>query len=105
MNFYDTIIIFILQHCEIEIQTLQQTVSKFASNASTSLVKNIEIDTLISKGLSVENKAKLSQLTRAYFVKNSEIDTLISKGLSVENKAKLSQLTRADFVTISKLTH
>ena len=36
---------------------------------------------------------------------NSEIDTLISKRISVENKAKLSQPTRADFVTIAKLTH
>ena len=36
---------------------------------------------------------------------NSEIETLISKRLSVENKAKLTQLTRADFVTIAKLTH
>ena len=39
------------------------------------------------------------------FCNNSEIDTLISKRLSVENKVKLSQLTRADFVTIAKLTH
>ena len=39
------------------------------------------------------------------FCNNSEIDTLNSKGLSVENKAKPSQLTRADFVTISRLTH
>ena len=30
---------------------------------------------------------------------------LISERLSVENKAKLSQLTRADFVTIAELTH
>ena len=30
------------------------------------------------------------------FCNNSQIDTLISKWLSVENKAKLSQLTRAD---------
>ena len=33
---------------------------------------------------------------------NSKIDTLISKRLYVENKAKLSQLTRAEFVTIAK---
>ena len=39
------------------------------------------------------------------FCNNSEIDTLISKRLSVENKVKLSQLARADFVTIAKLTH
>ena len=39
------------------------------------------------------------------FCNNSKINTLISKQLSVENKAKLSQLTRADFVTIAKLTH
>ena len=39
------------------------------------------------------------------FCNNSEVDTLISKRLSVENKSKLSQLTRADFVTILKLTH
>ena len=38
------------------------------------------------------------------FCNNSEIDRLISKRLSVENKVKLSQLTRADFVTIAKLT-
>ena len=36
---------------------------------------------------------------------NSQIDTLNSKRLSVENKAKLSQLTRAGFATIAKLTH
>ena len=36
---------------------------------------------------------------------NSEIDTRISKRLSEENKAKLSEPTRADFVTIAKLTH
>ena len=63
------------------------------------------IDILISKRLSVENKAKLSQLTRADFGNYIENNTLISKRLSVENKAKLSQLTKADFVTISKLTH
>ena len=39
------------------------------------------------------------------FYNNIEIDTLISNGLSVENKAKLTQLTWADFVTIAKLTH
>ena len=39
------------------------------------------------------------------FCDNSEIDTLISKRSSVENKAKLSQLTSADFATIAKLTH
>ena len=33
------------------------------------------------------------------FCNNSETDTLISKRLYVENKAKLSQLTRPDFVT------
>ena len=63
---------------------------------------NYGIDTLISKLLSVENKAKLSQPTRAYFV---TIATLISKRLSVENKAKPSQPTRAVVVTIAKLTH
>ena len=36
---------------------------------------------------------------------NSEIYTLISKWLSIEKKAKLSQITRADFVTIAKLKH
>ena len=70
-----------------------------------------EIDTLISKLLSVENKAKLyqletqntssavvenkaklSQLTRSDFVTIIEIDTLISKRFSIENKAKPSQL-------------
>ena len=39
------------------------------------------------------------------FRKNSEFDTLISNRLSVENKAKHSQLTRADFVTIAKTKH
>ena len=39
------------------------------------------------------------------FCDKIEIYTLIPKRLSVENKAKLSQLTRADFVTIAKLTH
>ena len=42
---------------------------------------------------------------KARFYNNSEIDTRISKQLSIENKAKLSQLTRPDFVTIAKLTH
>ena len=36
---------------------------------------------------------------------NSEIDSIISKRLYVENKVKLSQLTRTDFVTIAKLPH
>ena len=35
---------------------------------------------------------KYLQQTRADLCNNSEIDTLISKRLSVENKAKLSQL-------------
>ena len=39
------------------------------------------------------------------FCNNSNIDTLISRRLSVENNAKLSQLTRADFVTMAILTH
>ena len=39
------------------------------------------------------------------FCNNSEIDTLIYKRLCLENKAKLSQLTRADFVRTAKLTH
>ena len=39
------------------------------------------------------------------FCNNSDIATLISKRLSVENKAKLYQLTRADSVAIAKLTH
>ena len=46
----------------------------------------------------------LSQ-NKGRFCNNSEIDTLISKRFSVENKAKLSQLTRADFVTIANWTH
>ena len=36
---------------------------------------------------------------------NSDIYALVSKRLSVENKANLSQLTRADFVTIATFTH
>ena len=43
--------------------------------------------------------------TRCRFRNNSEIETLILKRSSVENKAKLSQLARAAFVTIAKLTH
>ena len=39
------------------------------------------------------------------FCNNSEIEIQFSKRLSVENKAKLSQLTRTDFLTIAKLTH
>ena len=39
------------------------------------------------------------------FCNHSKIDTLISKRLTVENKAKLSQLTRAFFGTLAKLTH
>ena len=46
-----------------------------------------------------------SSAIKGRFCNNSEIDTLISKRSSVENKAKLSQLTRADFVTIARLTH
>ena len=43
---------------------------------------------------------------KGWFCNNSEIYTLISKRLYVENKAKLSQLTRTDFAaTIAKLTH
>ena len=44
-------------------------------------------------------------VNKGRFCNNSEIYTLILKRLSVENKAKLSQLTRADFATIAKLTH
>ena len=64
-----------------------------------------DIGPLISKQLSVENKANISQLTRADFVTIAEFDTLISKRLCAENKVKLSQLTRANFVKIAKLTH
>ena len=38
-------------------------------------------------------------------LQQKRIDTLLSKRLSAENKAKLSRLTSADFVTIAKLTH
>ena len=48
---------------------------------------------------------KLDRTNKSRFGNNNEIDTLISKRFSVENKAKLSQLTRVDFVTITKLTH
>ena len=41
-------------------------------------------------------------VNKGRFCNNSEIETLISKRLYVENKAKLSQLIRADFVTIAK---
>ena len=60
---------------------------------------NNEIDTLISKRLSGENKAKLFQPNKDRFCNNNEVDTVISKRLSGENKAKLAQLT-----TIAKLT-
>ena len=39
------------------------------------------------------------------FCNNSKIDKPISKRLSIGNKAKLFQLTRADFATIAKLTN
>ena len=42
---------------------------------------------------------------RDRFCNNSKFDKLISKQFSVENKAKLSQLTRVDFATIAKLTN
>ena len=63
------------------------------------------MDTIISERLSLENKSKLSQLTRADFVTISEINTRVSELLSLENKAKLSQLIRAGFFAITKLTH
>ena len=44
-------------------------------------------------------------VNKGRFRNNSKIDTLISKRLSVENKAKLSHLTWADFETIAQLTH
>ena len=44
-------------------------------------------------------------INKGRFCNNSEIYTLISKGLSVETTAKLSQLTRTDFATIAKFTH
>ena len=44
-------------------------------------------------------------MNKGRFCNNSGVHTLILKRLSIENKAKLSQLTRADFVTIPKLTH
>ena len=43
------------------------------------------------------------KINKGRFLNNSQIDTLISKRLSIEDKAKLSQLTSADFVTIAKL--
>ena len=46
-----------------------------------------------------------SNCNKGRFGNNSDIDTLISKRLSVENKAKLSQLTWPDLVTIVKLRH
>ena len=60
----------------------------------------VDFVTIVSERLSVENKAKLSQLTRADFVTVAKLTHLF-----LENKAKLSQLTRADIVTIAKLTH
>ena len=55
--------------------------------------------------LSSETFAILHHNNKGRFCNNSAIDTLLSKWLSVENKAKFSQLTRPDFVTIAKLTH
>ena len=51
------------------------------------------------------NKTRGVTVNKGRFCNNIEIDTLISKRLYVENKAKLSQLTRADFATIAKSTH
>ena len=45
------------------------------------------------------------RINKGRLCNNSQIYTLIAKPLSAENKAKLSQLTRADFVTIAKFTH
>ena len=39
------------------------------------------------------------------FCNTNEIGPLISERLSVENKAKLSRLTREDFETLAKLIH
>ena len=50
-------------------------------------------------------KLTVRQNKKGRLCNNSKIETIISKQLSVENKAKLSQPTRADVVTIAKLTH
>ena len=52
------------------------------------------------KGLGMNIKGN-----KGRFCINSYIATLTSKRLSVENKAKLSQLIRADFALIAKFTH
>ena len=57
------------------------------------------------KAIICREQSETLSTNKGMFCKNSEIDTLISKRLSVENKAKLSQLTRADFVAIAKLIH
>ena len=49
--------------------------------------------------------AMLLRIKQGQISNNSDIDTLTSKRLSVENKGKLSQLTRADFVIVGKVAY
>ena len=56
-----------------------------------------KLDNKIKQGFACMNK-------KCRFCSNNEIDTLISKRLYVENKAKLSELTRANLVAITKVT-
>ena len=65
-------------------------------------MENMKFQGFREKG-AIERTKRNSRLTGGRFCNNSKIDKLISKRLYVENKAKLSQLSRADFVTIAKL--
>ena len=68
------------------------------------ICNNSEIFTSF-KAIICREKSKTLSTNKGRFYNNNEINALISKRLSVENKAKLSQLTRADFVRIAKLAH
>ena len=71
---------------------------------SSSRTIKIKLHVLATKTERIVSNTSLAT-NKGRFGNNSQIDILISKRLSVENKAKLSQLTRADFATIAKFTH
>ena len=56
------------------------------------------------KAIICREQSETLSTNKVRFCNSSEIDAPISKRLPVENKAKLSQLTRAAFVTIVKWT-
>ena len=68
-------------------------------------VKELRMGRAIKTEYGHTRKILLPLSNKGRFCNNSEIETLLSKRLSVENKAKLSQLTRADLVTIAQLIH